>query len=61
MNLSLNGTLSLKIITNELDLLNKELLLNETFEERRFFIACNQINIKTQVILVMLRNIIILI
>ena len=47
MNLSLNGTLSLKIITNELDLLNKELLLNETFEERRFFIACNQINIKT--------------
>ena len=47
MNLSLNGTLSLKIITNKLDLLNKELLFNETVEERRFFIACSQINIKT--------------
>ena len=50
-------TLSLKIVTKELDLLNKELLFNEAFQNRRFFIACNQINRKIIVILVMLRNI----
>ena len=39
--------LSLKTIINELDLLKKKLLFNETFEKKRFVTVSNQINRKT--------------